>query len=601
MLIALGATLTYLLLPSDGVTLGRVAQVLAAFTAFLSAVVIRSAIRRGVSWAGGAPLALAMFMLGVVDVVFLVMDVAGSRYAPRAGDTVFLLLLVPLVALAGNEFRAHFESPDRREIATDVILVTVAVTSILYVLLRPENATSITGLSHRGLGGARRARSSRSSRRSSCGCPRGCTRCSSCCSRRCGVGTVVFGWQWTHGTFDRHLSVDRPAPDALPDRCSHSWRRSCPDTRPARSCGCDPGAGLDPCSRAPPCSPRARPWRRWRSSTTSRSVTGLAVDRADHPPGAWRSPPGSWPTRSRARSAHTEVQAALAGKEMRAAGDRRRARARPRGERDAPRLRGAPAPGLRRGGRRDRRARRARHDRAGERGVRADGRRSIGRRSRDRRGPRSPRRSSGADARVRLAPRGRARRRSSAPRDSRCTSSRASPRSPASPPRTLVLIRDVTAGARRRPDDPVALPVPAGSRRGPHAGCCAGRTPRSSRNATGSRATSTTGRSRACRAASLSLEAALLMIKAGDIDRGARGAHEDPRGARREADALRRLMSGLRPPVLEERGLIPALRETLTRFGDGAGRATPSSAGRVARPDCPTTSRRSPTGSCRRR
>jgi signal transduction histidine kinase len=33
-----------------------------------------------------------------------------------------------------------------------------------------------------------------------------------------------------------------------------------------------------------------------------------------------------------------------------------------------------------------------------------------------------------------------------------------------------------------------------------------------------------------------------------------------------EADGLRRLMAGLRPPVLEERGLIPALRETLTRF-----------------------------------
>jgi signal transduction histidine kinase len=34
-----------------------------------------------------------------------------------------------------------------------------------------------------------------------------------------------------------------------------------------------------------------------------------------------------------------------------------------------------------------------------------------------------------------------------------------------------------------------------------------------------------------------------------------------------EADALRALMSGLRPPVLEERGLMPALREAVTRFG----------------------------------
>jgi PAS domain S-box-containing protein len=68
-------------------------------------------------------------------------------------------------------------------------------------------------------------------------------------------------------------------------------------------------------------------------------------------------------------------------------------------------------------------------------------------------------------------------------------------------------------------------------------------------------------------AASLSLEAALLMIKAGETDRGLEVMAKIRRELAEEADALRRLMSGLRPPVLEERGLIPALRETLTRFG----------------------------------
>ncbi len=59
------------------------------------------------------------------------------------------------------------------------------------------------------------------------------------------------------------------------------------------------------------------------------------------------------------------------------------------------------------------------------------------------------------------------------------------------------------AGARRdrrprgRPHDPLALPVPPGPRRGPHAAAAAGRTRRSRRSATGSRATCTTGRSRA--------------------------------------------------------------------------------------------------------
>ena len=68
-------------------------------------------------------------------------------------------------------------------------------------------------------------------------------------------------------------------------------------------------------------------------------------------------------------------------------------------------------------------------------------------------------------------------------------------------------------------------------------------------------------------AASLSLEAALLMIKAGDLDQGLDVLGRIRKELSDEADALRRLMSGLRPPLLEERGLIPALREMLVRFG----------------------------------
>jgi signal transduction histidine kinase len=68
-------------------------------------------------------------------------------------------------------------------------------------------------------------------------------------------------------------------------------------------------------------------------------------------------------------------------------------------------------------------------------------------------------------------------------------------------------------------------------------------------------------------AASLSLEAALLMIKAGDSDRGIEILTKIRKELAEEADGLRGLMSGLRPPLLEERGLIPAIRETLARFG----------------------------------
>ncbi len=84
-------------------------------------------------------------------------------------------------------------------------------------------------------------------------------------------------------------------------------------------------------------------------------------------------------------------------------------------------------------------------------------------------------------------------------------------------------------------------------------------------------------------AASLSLEAALLMIKAGDTERGMEVLSRIRHELAGEADALRRLMSGLRPPVLEERGLMPALRESLVRFGTETGVVTEFT-GTLARP-----------------
>jgi PAS domain S-box-containing protein len=72
-------------------------------------------------------------------------------------------------------------------------------------------------------------------------------------------------------------------------------------------------------------------------------------------------------------------------------------------------------------------------------------------------------------------------------------------------------------------------------------------------------------------AATLSLEAALLMIKAGDAKTGVDVLEKIRSELAGEADALRRLMSGLRPPVLEERGLTPALREMVERFETDAG------------------------------
>src|ERR671937_204117 len=68
-------------------------------------------------------------------------------------------------------------------------------------------------------------------------------------------------------------------------------------------------------------------------------------------------------------------------------------------------------------------------------------------------------------------------------------------------------------------------------------------------------------------AASLSLEAELPKIRAGEMEEGLQVLAKVRRELSEEADNLRRLMSGLRPPLLEERGLVPALRETVDRYG----------------------------------
>jgi len=68
-------------------------------------------------------------------------------------------------------------------------------------------------------------------------------------------------------------------------------------------------------------------------------------------------------------------------------------------------------------------------------------------------------------------------------------------------------------------------------------------------------------------AASLSMEAVLLMLKAGEVEEGVEVLTKVRAELAEEADNLRRLMAGLRPPLLEERGLVPALRETVEKFG----------------------------------
>src|SRR6185437_3028534 len=66
-------------------------------------------------------------------------------------------------------------------------------------------------------------------------------------------------------------------------------------------------------------------------------------------------------------------------------------------------------------------------------------------------------------------------------------------------------------------------------------------------------------------AASLSLEAIKMMLSAGDSEQAADMLNRVRVELSDEAESLRRLMSNLRPPLLDERGLIPAVRELALR------------------------------------
>ena len=68
-------------------------------------------------------------------------------------------------------------------------------------------------------------------------------------------------------------------------------------------------------------------------------------------------------------------------------------------------------------------------------------------------------------------------------------------------------------------------------------------------------------------AVTLSLEAVLMMLRNGQAEKAASTLEKIREELSEEGESLRRLMSDMRPPVLDERGLVPALREILARFG----------------------------------
>src|SRR5918992_681445 len=388
------------------------------------------------------------FLIGaaVIGLVF-VSGLAGPPIAPGFADLLFLLPLITLLWGFRSEIRHHVPAGDRRELATDAALIVSALMAAGYVLIRPAGATS--GVSASAVTFALLTAFLVASYPAlAIWVPTRAHIARAIVFAGLGAAVLMFGWQWTHQTYDAtNAAIELPI--ALsPLAVVATFAVRAPDPHERRR---------DRDLRGPANHRRAR----------RRQGAHRLADRPVH-----RRP------RARGRGAHHRepdhrdaggrVGAACARPER--GGARRHgccARTRPRGERDPEEIRRAPPAGLRRRGRRDRGAGRQRRRRAGERGLLSDGA------PRPLHGRRTAMASDGGLARrrrreVQRAPvggrPGRARtfgRHALVPGVTRV-------RDPHRPTSQTGADPRCDAGQGRRPDHPLAAEVPAGEGRGSH-------------------------------------------------------------------------------------------------------------------------------------
>jgi PAS domain S-box-containing protein len=558
---ALAAVVTYLAFPSGSREQGLASAVMVTGACLLSGGIILRAVGRGTAWRGTVYLAYSLFMVGAVNVVFLLADVNDrGSYQPRVIDLAFAAFLVPLVLFARAEFRDHFDARDSVEIGTDVFLIAASVTALMYVVVRPFDASpqaSMTAAIFSVLAATQIA----SFGALMLWAP----------SRRhlvlfgifavTAMATATFGWHWTRGTFDSTIpSIDLPF--LLTPLAFAAW-----------TVYTGPG-NLTDTIVAP---------RRWaRPILTSVSVVSACAALAtvaifDDARGL----AGAQSTAIilllglgiAARILSNQTASTMAHRETSEALEERE-RALLETDQALERVREANET-LRQSEEHLRLVFETAEDgivELDERGVVLRVNEAFASMVM------LPRESIedqpwtaiasvvvGADDDfVQMRTGGQSQ--ISRPDGQVLHLESRTSAVPTDPPRTLLLVRDVTAA--RVADQTIRSLFQFLQDRDEDRSRLMRRT----------NAAIESERNRIARdlhdgpvqgvsAASLSLEAALLMIRAGDVDQGVEVLTKIREELAGEADALRRLMSGLRPPVLEERGLLPALRETLVRFG----------------------------------
>ncbi len=572
---AVAGVSTYLAFPGGTEQQALASEAMVAGACLLSGGMILRGVGTGHAWRGAVYLAYALFLVGLANVVFLVTDVGSTgSYEPKTTDLAFALFLAPLILYARAEFRDHFDERDGLEIGTDVFLIVASVTALTYVVIRPIDA-SIHASTAAAIFSVLAALQVAAFGALLLWAP----------SRRhlvlfgvftsTAAATVTFGWHWTRGTYDGSLPAIA-LPFLLAPLAFAAWALF----------DANVGDGV---------SPHVAP-RRWaRPVLTSLSVvTACAALAVVAIFGDDRGLIGSQATaiilllglgiaarilsnQTASTLAHRETTEALEQKE-RALRETDEALERVREANETLRQ--------------SEEHLRLVFETAVDGVVELDERGTVLRANEafvsmvglppesieDEPWTALASVIVGADEAFASLPQGGQAQIARTDGQVLYLESRSSA-VPTTPPRTLLLVRDVTAA--RVADQTIRSLFQFLQDRDEDRSRLMRRT----------NAAIEAERNRIARdlhdgpvqgvsAASLSLEAALLMIKAGDVDQGVEVLTKIREELAGEADALRRLMSGLRPPVLEERGLLAALRETLVRFGSDQGMRT-DFAGRV--------------------
>ena len=136
-----------LLLANPGTTASSVTRALTAGASFVLAGVTVMGAARSDGWPGQRSLGIALLVVGASAMVFGIVGVATDRaFEPHALDVLLLVILVPFIAAARDEFAAHFDEPYRREVIADVAVLSLSLAAIAYIVIVPPNAGAGAGV-----------------------------------------------------------------------------------------------------------------------------------------------------------------------------------------------------------------------------------------------------------------------------------------------------------------------------------------------------------------------------------------------------------------------------------------------------------------------